>query len=194
MKEILILNYVLVGLYSWIASSLSGCYFHTIFLYYFLGLFAFYLWHVISHQEWSGEMYKQHMRHHIKDYPPKHFYGRPGLKSLKPNEIFDLTKTTIGDFQHEGLLFFFVFVIILTGKYIGSSNLTLLFVTIGYYIMAVIGNAFHASFHIKNFPLEKYKWYRKLRRLHFIHHLENMDKNFAMVNFGVDALFGTYKN
>jgi len=58
-------------------------------------------------------------------------------------------------------------------------------------LMGIIGNAFHMSFHVRGFELEKYQWYMELRMLHYIHHLGDMKSNLAMVNLGMDGIFNS---
>jgi hypothetical protein len=58
-----------------------------------------------------------------------------------------------------------------------------------YFLQASLMNALHMSFHVRNFHLEKYKWYLELRTLHYIHHLGDMKTNFAMMNLGLDGFF-----
>lgn len=76
-------------------------------------------------------------------------------------------------------------------QFIGTSSATTAFVLAGYIIMALLGSALHISFHIRGFELEPYAWYRELRTVHYLHHLD--DVNFAMVNVFIDVLFGTLK-
>lgn len=37
----------------------------------------------------------------------------------------------------------------------------------------------------------RYEWYMELRALHYIHHLGDMKSNLAMLNLGMDGLFGS---
>ena len=48
----------------------------------------------------------------------------------------------------------------------------------------------HTAFHVKGHFLWKYKWFRKLVKLHDIHHFDN--KNYGICFFFMDRLFGTY--
>ena len=57
----------------------------------------------------------------------------------------------------------------------------------GNMVMALVGSALHISFHVRDFQLEPYAWYRELRTLHYFHHLDR--KNFAMANIIVDLIF-----
>merc|ERR1719145_206693 len=60
-----------------------------------------------------------------------------------------------------------------------------------YAAVAIVGNAVHMSFHVRGFHLEKYEWYMQLRALHYIHHLGDMNHDFAMVSMYIDWCFGS---
>jgi sterol desaturase/sphingolipid hydroxylase (fatty acid hydroxylase superfamily) len=48
----------------------------------------------------------------------------------------------------------------------------------------------HSLFHVSGHRLWKYKWFRKLVKLHDIHHYDNV--NYGICLFFMDRLFGTY--
>lgn len=50
----------------------------------------------------------------------------------------------------------------------------------------------HRHYHLETTPLERFAWFRKKRRLHFLHH-RNARVNFAVVEFWIDRLLGTYR-
>ncbi|MBL8018895.1 MAG: sterol desaturase family protein [Leptospirales bacterium] len=50
---------------------------------------------------------------------------------------------------------------------------------------------FHRAFHLKGHWLYRFHWFRKLSRLHHLHHL--MRCNYGIAFFGMDRLFGTYR-
>ena len=60
-------------------------------------------------------------------------------------------------------------------------------------IINFFGNYLHMSFHTENHFFQKYKWWRELRYLHYLHHTDSTKHNFSIVFFGFDKLFGTYK-
>ena len=74
---------------------------------------------------------------------------------------------------------------------LGHSALTLAFVFALYLVMASLGNALHMSFHVRGFHLERHAWFRELRSLHYIHHIGDMKSNLAMLNMGMDGVFGS---
>lgn len=48
----------------------------------------------------------------------------------------------------------------------------------------------HEHYHLIDSPLERFAWFHKKRRLHFIHH-RDARYNFAVVEFWIDNLMGT---
>lgn len=52
-------------------------------------------------------------------------------------------------------------------------------------------NYFHRAFHIDKHWLNRFGWFRRLVRLHDIHHWE--PGNYGIVFFAMDRLFGTYR-
>ena len=74
----------------------------------------------------------------------------------------------------------------------GTKWSTMGFVCVMYLAIVSIENALHMSFHVRNFHLEKYAWYKELRTLHYIHHLGDMKSNMGMLNLLlVDGMTGS---
>jgi len=90
---------------------------------------------------------------------------------------------------HEWPLLALLILILGGAKLAGASWATTACAFVLHFCMASVGNALHMSFHVRNFHLERYSWYRELRTLHYIHHLGDMKSNFAMLNMGMDQLF-----
>jgi len=198
--NIMLLYYLAIFLYSMLAHKVCGAGLWTVCLYYFAGMVAFYVWHLMAHSKWTGKMNDIHMRHHVYTYPPSKFYGRTPttireelgkdcptfLDLLLPN------KTITMQVAHEGPLYFFMAAILAVGYVVcGSSVPTLCMVLMLYVAMGLIGNAMHMSFHVKGFELERYSWYLELRTLHYLHHLGDMKSNLAMINLGMDGAMGS---
>ena len=51
----------------------------------------------------------------------------------------------------------------------------------------------HRHYHLEQTPLERFAWFREKRRLHFLHH-QDARVNFAVVEFWIDRLLGTYRS
>lgn len=50
----------------------------------------------------------------------------------------------------------------------------------------------HVQYHLKHSWLNQFSWFRKNRNRHIIHH-QDMSKNYAVIGFIWDKLFGTYE-
>lgn len=49
----------------------------------------------------------------------------------------------------------------------------------------------HSAYHIAGHPLQRFGWFRRLNKLHFLHHYERA--NYGILFFAMDRLFGTYR-
>jgi hypothetical protein len=197
---IIVLMYLTMAAFSALCTYVSGDPWFTIPVYYFSFMLAFYAWHWMAHQKWTGIMNELHMDHHLNKFPPQDFYGDKNDMIMKDfgkkcPTMWDLCnpfRTIVGDIRHEGPIYIFMVIIIIGGRYfMATSNKAFIFVAIGLLNMGIVGNAMHMSFHIRGFELECYEWYRELRMLHYIHHLGDMKSNLAMVNLGMDGLFNS---
>ena len=171
--------YATIWAYSYLASLVTGDPWYTQCLFYFVMLVLFYAWHWLAHQKFSGRMYKIHMEHHLKNFPPSIFYGRPGtVKEIYGSEVptlFDLMdprRSTNFTFAHEGPLYVMLAIALTVARLVvGCSWPTIGFFLLMSVVMGSVGSALHSSFHVKNFQLERFQWYRELRTLHYLHHL-----------------------
>jgi sterol desaturase/sphingolipid hydroxylase (fatty acid hydroxylase superfamily) len=50
----------------------------------------------------------------------------------------------------------------------------------------------HRKYHLRGVWLERFEWFRKKRRLHFVHH-RRPRSNYAIVEYGWDRLLGTFE-
>ena len=147
-----------------------------------LGLFAFeaigYGIHRAMHSRWSGPLWRAHMTHHIKLYPPK-----------------DVLSDTYRDAGHDSAVARYV----LVGVVLGALLLWLLpwVMAVGLMAeMAAIGwlnDYIHDATHIRGVWLERFGWFRRLRELHQVHH-RNMRRNLGIVTFLMDHVLGTFRS
>jgi sterol desaturase/sphingolipid hydroxylase (fatty acid hydroxylase superfamily) len=49
----------------------------------------------------------------------------------------------------------------------------------------------HQQYHLRGSTFERFHWFRRKRRLHFVHH-QCILKNYAIVEFWLDKIMGTY--
>lgn len=192
--------YSVLFAYSDAVSIITGCSQWTMIGYYGVGLNAFYFWHRIAHHSRSGPTHQVHMLHHKTYFPPDDFYGDrtnaiTSMYECATPTLWDLmTHTDDGSFRwsHEGLLVAMFGAVIMGGKILVRSTYRTLFAAaIMYTAMGVLGTAIHMSYHVRNFQLEPYAWYREMRSLHLIHHLRRA--NYSIVNTAIDFVYRSLK-
>ena len=196
---IILIMYGGFAVYAYVLHLVTGDPLWTVPVYYLGFMTAFYYWHYMAHSTWTGEMHRLHMDHHLHTFPPTDFYGDKDdaiikFYGKKPTmmDLMNITGTIVGNIWHEGPLYVFMGLILVLGRvYLQTSWLGMFFILMFASLMGIIGNAFHMSFHVRDFEYEKYQWYMELRMLHYIHHLGDMKSNLAMVNLGMDGIFGS---
>lgn len=142
----------------------------------FFGEFIGYWIHRLLHVKWTGPLYRAHMAHHLKAYPP--------------GDLFSLQYRTVG-FESTTYRF------IVAG--VGLAILFFIFTPLWFsgpmaFCMAFLGwlNSYiHDSTHVAGHPLERFPLFNRLRALHVIHHID-MSKNYGIITFVNDRLFKTY--
>lgn len=146
-----------------------------------VGSFVGYFFHRLIHKEWTGPLYRGHMEHHL---------------TLYPKERLTSEKYELKEWYNSGPVLFtpaavaLIMVGALVGWVLGVSWFDF-FVFAG----ALVGFGFlndyvHDSFHLREHWLQKFSYYRKLRRWHFQHHFD-MAKNFGIVVMKWDDVFKT---
>lgn len=140
--------------------------------------------HWALHQRWLGPAHRGHMEHHLQLYPPSSLIST-AYKAAK--------------WHHRGpVLFTPAFLVILGAAWGLSSALGAplwIAATFGA-VMLVFGlfnDLVHDSFHVDSHFLQRaLPDYARMRERHFIHH-RNMRRNFGIVSFVWDRVFGTLK-
>lgn len=138
--------------------------------------FAGYAFHKFLHTRLAGPLKKSHMAHHLDLYPP----GRTlSEKYLSAGRNSTLIPFLIAGFTLAGLAFW------LTPLWF-SLPLAVDLIIVGF-----LNDQLHTHQHIKGSFLEKYEWFKQLRRNHDQHHFE-MNTNFGIFTFWADRLAKTY--
>lgn len=159
----------------------------TIILTFIVGSLVGYCMHLFMHTKFARMKYLSFIAHshrvhhrlyHIRDYESE-TYRSAG----KDNSAFVFVPVITISILLLCVGFWFVFqswwiypIILVEGTAIGWLN-----------------NKIHECFHIKNHWLNKYKLFRELKRLHWIHH-KHPKTNQGIIWFGPDKLFGSFKN
>ena len=137
-----------------------------------------YLWHRFAeHLGWLGDTIRyRHWVHHELDYPIEH---------LRPEDR--------ARYRDAGSWTWFV---------LGAACLALIVAIappsvalplaagVVFYSWAVIAYL-HGRFHVAGHWLQRFGWFRRVRRLHDIHHWQPC--NYGILFFGMDRLFGTLR-
>lgn len=150
---------------------------------YLFTTFFGYVVHKAFHKPWMGRAYKAHMNHHLKQYPPNDFYSDKYRSAGKDNTVY---------------LFILAFLpILFTIKLL--MYLSILTAPVGVAMLAVmigvglLHNYIHDAFHLNKTFLRKFKFFKRLEKLHYIHHID-MRKNLGIYTFIWDKVFKTFRN
>lgn len=201
----LVIGLVVLAVLAW--SGLAGfwarCHYLTVPAFYLAGVAAYYGWHRIAHEHCSGTIYEVQRRYYHVTFPPTDFYGDAAYAGMYPDgkpTIWSLMKIWRSVNTRDQAIYFspliaFMLAILLCGYFVcRCSGPTLLFAFIMYATLAIVGNAFRMSFHVRGFHLEKYEWYKQLRMVHYMHHCSvcyhgrTMKTDFTMVSMLFDWL------
>src|SRR5579872_5819092 len=133
--------------------------------------------HRLLHCTWAGPLYVAHMAHYLELYPPGDFSS----------------ETYRGAGGRSTVLLFLPFALAAAGLAFWALPAWL---AAGLcFEMAAAGwlnDRMHDSFHIARHPFGRWAWYRRLRRMHRVHH-EAMGYNFGIVSFAWDRVVGTLR-
>jgi len=146
-----------------------------------VGSLVGYFVHRALHKPWAGPLYKGHMEHHLEVYP----------KDRLTSETYELKK-----WYHSGPVLFTpaAIVLILLGGLtcwiVGVSLVDFAAFAGGLVAFGFLNDYVHDSMHLRRHWLQRFRYYRKLRRLHFMHHVD-MTRNFGIVAMQWDDVFKT---
>jgi sterol desaturase/sphingolipid hydroxylase (fatty acid hydroxylase superfamily) len=143
-----------------------------------------YLIHRAFHQKWSGTFYRRHYDHHFLQYPTTSLISDTYRQPNKGNSSVWLFAICFSPLIL-GTLLITVFGIIPLG--IGI----MIFIEMG--LIAFLNDNMHDAFHIRKTFWARFGFFKRLRRLHFLHH-QNTQSNFGVFSLTWDKIFGTYNN
>ena len=187
----------IILLYSGIVSLYSKNAYYIIPIYYIIGHLGFWCWHYYAHKS-KGEIHDAHMEHHMKHFNKNDFYGDKSQRFQKkfghiPHlyELMNPLNTITQDFGHDFSLIILLLLILIIGHTIFKTD----YIIIGAVILMYAGDlifesGIHASYHQRNFGLEKYSWFRELRAIHYLHHQKNA--NYSIINMLVDMFLNHF--
>ena len=146
---------------------------------------GWYLYHIIEYGFHSlghyvsgyNYIHKLHKQHHL-DYPPQN------LQSL----------TYRGN--REGLKAFFLPSVLLSiSLYYFLLFETFKIIMIEIFFLTLINDYIHTHIHLSHSWLDRFEWFRRSRRLHFLHHKRHRyNLAFSGLSHRIDKLMGSFKD
>lgn len=128
------------------------------------------------HCKWAGRAYQDHYHHHWEIYPPNDFLSD---EYREPPKGAEQGKYYVGA------------VAVLFSPVILYSFWIYLLVVVEAVMILKLNAYVHDSLHVKGHWLERFKLFHKLRKIHFKHHIE--DVNYGIFDFTADLVFRTWK-
>jgi len=142
---------------------------------FFLFEFVVFLSHRFMHMRWTGPLWKAHQEHHAL-YNPKRpetaEFHSVGWRSFRFRAIIFLVVV--------GLLFW-IFPLSLAMPLLVEMS-----------VLSALTSYMHDATHTAGHPLERFAWYRKLKREHWTHHA-NAKKNLGILTFLFDRMVGSFR-
>lgn len=112
-------------------------------------------------------------------------HGQYSADKLQSDEFVDLESTAL---NYYGI----PIAIIAISTYLVFGLLVMVALLVGTFVTFRWHIHLHEHYHLNETYLERFAWFRKKRRLHFIHH-QDAGANFAVVEFWIDRLLGTLR-
>ncbi len=144
------------------------------------GFFGYWI-HRALHQPWTGPFYRAHMQHHLELYPPGNLTSETYRKAHWYNR---------GPFLFTPPFIAIVGALALAAWLAGVSLWNVAIPAVVFIGFGYLNDRAHDSFHLRRHWLQRVPFYRRIRRVHFLHHAD-MTKNFGIVSFEWDHAFGT---
>lgn len=134
--------------------------------------------HRFAHWNGAGQIFRNHLRHHVESYPPRRYQSDryEGDFSTSFTPVFSVIGAILGATSW-----------VAAGWHVALTTIVVML------IFGAITSYLHDSFHIRDHFLGRFSWHRDLTRVHRAHH-ENMKKNFGIHSHIVDRIAGTFKD
>jgi sterol desaturase/sphingolipid hydroxylase (fatty acid hydroxylase superfamily) len=148
----------------------------------FLGYWS----HRFFHSPKSGMLYLAHKNHHFLQYPKSNLLSSPteGYRSAGKDNTTYLFAAVFAPIVICAILLM-VFKIIPVG--IGVLILSEMA------IVSIINEFLHSAFHLSKSIWHYFPGFKKLQKLHFIHH-HRVLSNLGIYSYAWDRIFGTYRD
>lgn len=146
-----------------------------------IGTLAGWTGHWALHQPWAGRFFKAHLTHH-RLYPPKSLQSEQYREPGRDDTTLLLAPLIIGAVM--------AWLLVLT--FLGVSWIeTLCLIVLGA-VVGLLHEWLHQAFHLETHWLDRFRWFKVLRDLHFEHH-RSARVNLGVIWFGWDRLFKTFR-
>jgi sterol desaturase/sphingolipid hydroxylase (fatty acid hydroxylase superfamily) len=130
----------------------------------------------LGHRRLGAVFYRNHINFHHA------YYAKGHLASL-----------TYPGIEGNNTPFFLIPTILAGGGLFFTLPLDLFFVMVLASAVSFYAHVFFdKEYHVEGSKLERFAWFRRKQRLHFVHHL-HAKSNFAVIDFFWDRLLGTYR-
>lgn len=153
--------------------------------------FFTYFFHVLGHKPFFTALHRIHIEGHHRTYAEGGLVKDRYITADQPIN-FDFVKLHVA----------IVIAAATTGVtyyVISPPIVVLLWYNIVFALFTYLFSWFHNNTHIANSPVSRFRWFKKLKKLHVIHHKtdglnggEYAVKNYGTYCFLADRLFGTY--
>lgn len=136
-----------------------------------------FLVHRLAHWPKAGKLFRDHLDHHAKFYPPSSY----------------LSERYLGDIRTSFLPWFVLIFLafnLLAGLILPWPLSLTFFVVCS--TVSLMNSYLHDSFHVENHWLTKFHWHHKMREIHRVHH-QNVRVNLGIYWYFFDRLGGTFR-
>ncbi len=148
------------------------------------------LTHVVGHCKRSGAWYRFHtLGHHVRSYPPARF-----LQSKYVSYESRRRKMQCNPYIDMNTLMYAPWVPVAAGIHAacGVQDAGTLIVSLATGSIFLLQQDYiHTHIHLLGSWLERYEWFQQLRHMHLKHHQSDMNHNFGVNDFLLDAVAGT---
>lgn len=139
---------------------------------------AGYLIHWVLHQPIMGRLHKTHNDHHREKYTPE--------------DYLDKTYRHVAGNNRPILYYTPPALLIVAFAFMFLSPLLAAIFTVELAVVAWANDWLHTQMHIEGHWLERYRWFWRLRDLHWHHHVDE-GKNLGIFSWFTDKLLGTFE-
>lgn len=130
----------------------------------------------LGHHRRGGALYRNHISFHHRHYARGH-----------------LTSATYRGAEGNNTPYFLIPTLLIGGALFFVLPLPVFLVMAASSALSFVAHVvLDREYHVTDSRLERFAWFRRKRRLHFVHHL-HADSNFAVIDFFWDRLIGTYR-